>query len=108
MRAYMVITVGTIASLLTDEQLNCIQDPMKGPPPDKGAPPWGKDACVLYWAHSANPKEKIVLYDPDAKKTYFVDDEDTILPYVGDHQKVTVTGTYNEATKTIHVTHVQP
>jgi hypothetical protein len=69
---------------------------------------WTKETCVLYWAHYADPKEKIVVYDPDTKTTYFVDDENWILPYAGDTGKVTVTGTYNEATKTIsHIARVQ-
>lgn len=124
MKSYLIVALGTIAlilaaanlvaaqertftGVLTDEQLNCNQNPMKIPPQEKGVPAWGKEECVLYWAHSANPKEKIVLYDPDKKMTYFVDNEDAVLPYVGDTQKVTVTGTYDEATKTIHVTRVQ-
>ena len=98
----------TFTGIVTDQQMNCMQNPMKIPPQTGKVPAWGKDACVLYWAHFATPKDKIVLYDPDSKTTYQVDSEDMLIPYVGDEAKIKVTGAYDEATKTIHVKRVEP
>jgi hypothetical protein len=85
---------------ITDANLNCVQTPMKAPEGLKA-----KDACVLYWAHSAQPNEKFVLYDAATKATYQLDDQDMVEPYVG--EKVQVTGTLNAATKTIKVTGIK-
>jgi len=85
---------------ITDEQLNCVQTPVKAPEGIKN-----KDACVLYYAHSAQPNSKYVLYDAATKTTYQLDDQDLVQPYVG--EKVQVTGTLNAATKTIKVTGIK-
>src|ERR1700680_1478740 len=42
-----------------------------------------------------------VLYDATAKKTYQLDDQKKPEPFAG--EKVTVTGTYDDSTQTIHV-----
>ena len=44
---------------------------------------------------------KFVLYDAAKKATYMLDDQEKPEEFAG--QKVKVTGTYNKATKTIHV-----
>jgi uncharacterized protein DUF5818 len=44
---------------------------------------------------------KFVLYDSAKKATYMLDDQDKPREFAG--QKVKVTGTYDKATKTIHV-----
>ena len=91
----------TFRGEITDEHLNCIQTPMKAPPELKE-----KNACVLYWAHFTTPPSKYVLYDAATKTTYQLDDQDTVQPYVAG--KVKITGTYDEATKTIHVKSIVP
>ena len=96
----------TFSGLLSDEDLNCVQNPMKVPPGTE-APPWDKTSCVLYWAHHAKPDGKFVLYDPDKKITYKLDDQKLVEPYVGDTQKVKVTGTLDEPSNTIHVKKIQ-
>ncbi len=85
---------------ITDEHLNCVQNPIKAPDGIKN-----KDACVLYYAHSVQPNSKYVLYDAGSKTTYQLDDQDLVQPYVG--EKVQVTGTLNAATKTIKVTAIK-
>ena len=47
---------------------------------------------------------KFVLYDPATKATYQLDDQKKPEAFAGD--KVKVTGTYDKATKTIHVTDI--
>jgi hypothetical protein len=47
----------------------------------------------------------LVLYDAATKNTYQLDDQTKAKEYAG--QKVKVTGTYNSATKTIHVDKIQ-
>ncbi len=44
---------------------------------------------------------KFVLYDAANKATYELDDQDRAKQFAG--QKVKVTGTYDKATKTIHI-----
>jgi len=85
---------------ITDEKLNCVQNPIKAADGIKD-----KTACVLYWAHSVTPGEKYVLYDEATKTTYQLDDQVMVQPYVA--EKVVVTGTLNAATKTIHVTGIK-
>jgi hypothetical protein len=87
----------TFKGVLADEQLNCIQSPMKAPDGMKE-----KDACVLYYAHFVKPGSKYVLYDPATKTTYQLDDQDLVQPYVG-AKNVEITGTLDAATKTIKV-----
>ena len=48
---------------------------------------------------------KYVLFDPATKAIYQLDDQSKPQQFAG--EKVTVTGTYNKATKTIHVTDIQ-
>jgi hypothetical protein len=94
----------TFTGLISDADLNCVQNPMKVPPvTEKGVPEWNKTACVMYWSHNAKKDGKYVLYDPDVKATYQLDDQKAVEPYIGDTQKVTITGTFDEASKTIHV-----
>lgn len=88
--------VTTFKGVLADEQLNCIQSPMKTPDVKE------KDACVLYYAHFVKPGSKYVLYDPATKTTYQLDDQDLVQPYVG-AKNMQITGTLDAATKTIKV-----
>jgi hypothetical protein len=88
----------TFTGEITDEHLNCVQTPMKGPDGIKE-----KDACVLYWAHFVTPPSKYVLYDAATKTTYQLDDRALVQPYVG--AKVLITGT--ETNKTIKVTDIK-
>jgi hypothetical protein len=88
----------TFTGEITDEHLNCVQTPMKGPDGVKQ-----KDSCVLYWAHFVTPPSKYVLYDTATKTTYQLDDQDRVQPYVG--AKVLITGT--ESNKTIKVTDIK-
>jgi len=81
---------------VTDEQLNCAQTPMKAPPELTN-----KEACVLYWAHSAKPDGKFVLYDGATKTTYQLDDQKLVEPFVG--AKVKINGEMEPGGKTIHV-----
>ncbi len=48
---------------------------------------------------------KYVLFDAAKKTTYELDDQQKPVDFAG--QKVKVTGTYDKATKTIHVTSIQ-
>lgn len=49
---------------------------------------------------------KYALFDTTAKKGYQLDDQKKAAKFAG--AKVTVTGTLDEATKTIHVTAIKP
>lgn len=49
---------------------------------------------------------KYVLYDAENKAVYQLDDQKKPEPFAG--SKVKVTGTYDAATKTIHVSGIQP
>ena len=90
-------SVTTFKGVLADEQLNCIQSPMKAPDGIKE-----KDACVLHYAHFVKPGSKYVLYDPATKTTYQLDDQDLVRPSVG-AKNVEITGTFDAATKAIKV-----
>jgi hypothetical protein len=46
-----------------------------------------------------------VLYDATAKKTYQLDDQKKPEQFAG--EKVTITGSYNESTQTIHVINIE-
>jgi hypothetical protein len=48
---------------------------------------------------------KFVLYDGAKKVTYQLDDQDKAKEFAG--QKVKITGTYDEASKTIHITTIE-
>src|SRR5690348_12613266 len=78
----------TYKGIITDEKLNCEQTPMKAAEGIKD-----HTACVLYWAHSASPNEKLVLYDAATKTTYTLDDQAAVEPCVA--EKVIVSGTLN-------------
>ncbi len=56
-------------------------------------------ACV-------NMGGKFVLYDGTKKSTSMLDDQEKPKEFAG--QKVKVTGTYDKATKTIHVESIEP
>ena len=63
-----------------------------------------KDAktCTLGCVKSG---AKFVLYDASTKTVYELDDQQKPMQFAGD--KVKVTGTFDEATHTIHVTAIQ-
>lgn len=48
---------------------------------------------------------KFVLFNPTTKKVYQLDDQQKPIQFAG--EKVKVTGTYDKATDTIHVTDIQ-
>jgi len=48
---------------------------------------------------------KYVLYDAAKKAVYQLDDQDKAKEFAG--QKVKITGTYDEASKTIHITTIE-
>ncbi len=54
--------------------------------------------CVLFCMKSG---AKLVLYIPDTKTVYNLDDQDKSLDYAG--EKVTVVGSYDGPSKTIHI-----
>lgn len=87
----------TFKGELADEQLNCIQTPLKAPDDIKD-----KTSCMLYFAHFVKPGSKYILYDPTTKTKYQLDDQDLVQPYVG-AKSVDITGTLEAATKTIKV-----
>jgi hypothetical protein len=59
-------------------------------------------ACTLGCVKNGG---KFVLYDPDSKTTYQLDDQKKPVQFAGD--KVKVIGKYDDSTKTIHVTDIQ-
>jgi hypothetical protein len=59
-------------------------------------------ACTLACVQFAG---MFVLYDATASKTYPLDDQKKPEPLAG--EKVTVTGTYDDSTQTIHVTNIE-
>ena len=91
----------TFKGELADEQLNCIQTLVKAPLEIKD-----KTSCMLYFAHFVKPGSKYVLYDPETKTKYQLDDQDLVQPYVG-AKNVQITGTLDAATKTIHVKEIR-
>jgi Protein of unknown function (DUF5818) len=68
---------------------------MKGMPDDS-------KACTLACVKMGG---KFVLYNAAKKATYMLDDQEKPEEFAG--QKVKVTGTYNRATKTIHVESIE-
>ena len=54
--------------------------------------------CVLYCMKSS---AKLVLYIPDSKTVYNLDDQDKSQDYAG--EKVNVVGSYDGPSKTIHI-----
>jgi hypothetical protein len=54
--------------------------------------------CTLW---SIDNGSKLVLYSAEAKTFYGLDDQDKVRDYAG--EKVTVVGTYDGPTKTIHI-----
>jgi hypothetical protein len=91
----------TLKGTLADEQLNCVQNPVKAPLDIKD-----KTSCMLYFAHFVKPGSKYVLYDAATKATYKLDDQDLVQPYVG-AKEVQITGTLDSASKTIHVKEIK-
>lgn len=91
----------TFKGELADEQLNCVQTPMKAPEGIKD-----KTSCVLYYAHFVQPGSKYVLYDAATKTAYQLDDQNLVQPYVG-AKSVLITGTLDKASKTIHVKEIK-
>ena len=59
-------------------------------------------ACTLGCVKNGG---KFVLYNPDSKTTYQLDDQKKPVQFAG--EKVKVTGTYDSSTNTIHVTDIQ-
>jgi hypothetical protein len=68
----------------------------------EGGPKTAK-ACTVACVKSG---AKYVLYNSTTKRTYQLDDQAKPEPFAG--EKVTVMGTYDAATKTIHVTSIAP
>jgi hypothetical protein len=91
----------TFRGTLADEQLNCVQNPVKAPLDIKD-----KTSCMLYFAHFVKPGSKYVLYDAATKTSYKLDDQDLVQPYVG-AKEVQVTGTLDAATQTIKVKEIK-
>jgi hypothetical protein len=89
----------TFKGEITDEKLNCAQEPMKAPE-DVAK---NKAACIMYYAHFQQPPSKYVLYDAATKTTYQIDDQKWVEPFVG--SKVEITGT--ESNKTIKMTGIK-
>lgn len=65
---------------------------------DRNTPRTCTRACVKFGG-------MFVLYDATAKKTYQLDDQKKPEPFAG--EKVTVTGTYDDSTQTIHVINIE-
>jgi hypothetical protein len=61
--------------------------------------------CTLFCARVQTPGGSFVLYDRASKTIYHLDDQDRVEPYAAG--QVAITGSYNSATKTIHVTNIQ-
>jgi len=59
------------------------------------------DLCVSYCMHFRKTPDKYVLYNVTSKMIYQLDDQN--LPMFFGGRNVRVSGTYNPATKTIHV-----
>ena len=58
--------------------------------------------CALFCAHYSNPPSVWVLYDPESKKTYQLSDQGKVQPFAA--EKVTISGSYDDVSKTILVT----
>jgi len=62
--------------------------------------------CTLFAVRYLSPPAKFVLYDVGSKKIYQLDNQEMAQPYAAD--RVTITGTYDEANHAIHVTSIKP
>lgn len=62
-------------------------------------------ASQMCTANCVKMGSKYVLYDAAKKTVYQLDDQQKPVQFAG--QKVTVTGTLDKATKTVHVTSIQ-
>jgi hypothetical protein len=62
------------------------------------------DLCTMYCLHFKKTPGKYVLYNSATKMTYQLDDQNQASFFGG--RKVKVTGTYEAATKTIHVSDI--
>lgn len=89
----------TFKGEIVDQDLNCIQKPMKAPPDLQH----NKEACILYWVYNHQPASKYVLYEPGSKTTYQLDNQLMVEPYAG--AWVEVTG--SESNKAIKVTSIK-
>ena len=58
--------------------------------------------CTLKCAQDGS----FVLYDPEAKKVYQLDDQQKPVPFAG--QKVRITGPYDEWSQTIEIDSIEP
>ena len=58
--------------------------------------------CALFCAHYANPLSVWVLYDPESKNIYQLSDQGKVQPFAA--EKVAISGSYDEASKTILIT----
>jgi hypothetical protein len=58
--------------------------------------------CSLFCAHYLNPPSVWVLYDAANKKIYQLSDQAKVQPFAT--EKVTISGSYDAASKTILVT----
>jgi hypothetical protein len=81
---------------ITDEDLNCVQMPIKAPPDVKT-----KLECILHWTYWYG--KRYVLYDAATKTTYQLADQNKVIPFIG--AKVLITGT--EDNKTIKITEIR-
>jgi hypothetical protein len=86
----------TFIGEITDEQLNCVQVPMKAPEDARN-----KEECVFYWTYWKG--ERYVLYNAATKSTYQLADQDEVLPFVGEN--VLIRGTENN--KMINVAEIK-
>ena len=59
--------------------------------------------CTLICAKSGG---SFVLYDPDTRTVYQLDDQQKPVQFAG--QRVRVSGTYDEASKTMYVQRIEP
>jgi hypothetical protein len=58
--------------------------------------------CALFCAHYSNPLSVWVLHDPESKKIYQLSDQGKVQPFAA--EKVTISGSYDDASKTILIT----
>jgi|SRR5690242_20910814 len=64
------------------------------------------ELCTMYCLHFKKTPGKYVLYDSTTKTIYQLDDQNQ-AEFFGDGRKVKVSGTYDQATKTIHVRDIE-
>ena len=59
--------------------------------------------CALACAKNG---DKLVLFDPDSKKVYVIENDKKVREYAG--QRVQITGSYDDSTETLQVKTVAP